>query len=191
MIRRHHNPAIYVLATALLALAPMHGTPRAEIPQDDFLQRMITYSENIERRVLAEGRPLTAAETELARRAQVQDVDRVRILVLERVPLPRDATLRRYLEEIGFLQLMQRARGTTKGYGIILTPGAVSRPINLAHELIHVAQYERLGGIAAGMAYHLPDLAENGYRRSELEDEAFRLAPEIVDAAASSELEVR
>ena len=153
---------------------------------DEFLREMIRYSEALEQRILAEGRPLTDAEKELARRANIQDVDRVRLLVLDSVPLPESEILRRHLEEIGFLELIPRARGTAKGYGIILTPAGLGRPRYLAHELVHVGQYERLGGIAPLMKRHLPELKAGGYRNSVLEEEAYRLAPGIVDSSTAN-----
>jgi len=181
MTRSVINSALVARALAALVLTAAAGAVPEEQVDDEFLREMIHYSEVLEQKILAEGRPLTDAEKELARRANIKDVDRVRVLVRDSVPLPESERLRQRLEEIGFLSLIRTALGTTKGYGIILTPAGFKRPTSLAHELIHVAQYERLGGIAAAMEYHLPNLKANGYRQSELEDEAFRLAPAIVN----------
>jgi hypothetical protein len=182
MYRIRKTPNLKSIAAIILLFALTHDTSHAGDEVDkEFLRHMVDYSETLQRRILAEGRPLTEEERELARRAGIKDIDRVRILLLDAVPLPENEELRQRLAEIGFLQLIGQARGTAKGYGVILTQSGQRRRTDLAHELIHVAQYERLGGIAAAMAYHLPDLIANGYRRSTLEDEAFRLAPAIVD----------
>ncbi len=180
MTRSEINSSLVLRASAVLVLITSTAAAAAEPVDDAFLNEMIRYSEALEQKILAEGRPLTVAEKELARRAQVKDVGRVRLLVRDSVPVPESETLRRHLDEIGILKLIRTARGTAKGYGVILTPAGLRRPTDLAHELIHVRQYERLGGIAALMKIHIPDLVASGYRRSELEDEAYRLAPTIV-----------
>lgn len=175
------NSTLVLRAIVVLVLIADSGPAPAESLEDEFLREMIRYSEALEHWILAEGRPLMDSERELAGRAGINDIDRVRVLVRESVPLPESEVLRRHLEEIGLLRLIRMARGTAKGYGIILTPAGLRHPTDLAHELIHVGQYERLGGIAPAMEYHLPDLKANGYRSSELEDEAYRLAPSIVN----------
>ncbi len=182
MIRLRQISSLFLLTAAFLAMTSAYGESRTENIDDEFLSKMIHYSETLERRILSEGRPLTEAEREIARRANVKNVNRVRVLILDAVPLPNDVALQQYLAEFGFLRLIRGARGTTKGYGVILTRSGARRPTDLAHELIHVGQYERCGGIAALMQYHLPDLKANGYRRSELEDEAYRLAPKIINS---------
>ena len=176
------NSTLSLRALTFLLGVASPGLAPAAPADDEFLREMIRYSEALEQRILAEGRPLTDAEKELARRADIQDVDRVRLLVLDSVPLPESRILRQRLAEIGLLRLIRSARGTAKGYGIILTPAGLGQPSSLAHELVHVGQYERLGGIAPLMKRHLPDLTASGYRSSVLEDEAYRLAPEIVNS---------
>lgn len=165
--------------TIAAALTLNASVVKAGDPSEIFLQKMISHAIALETRILESGRPLTDSERLLARQAGVRHIDRVRILVLDAVPSPEDGDLRRYLSKLGILRLISMAKGTAKGYGIIVTPsGAHDRSV-IAHELVHVGQYERLGGIAALMRDHLPDLVANGYRRSELEDEAYRRAAAI------------
>ncbi|WP_131725634.1 hypothetical protein ACTTAF_04695 [Rhodobacter capsulatus] len=88
-------------------------------------------------RALSEGRGLTPAEQEIARRVGVQQPQKVRLLVLPRIPPMTDPELARLFP-------VERAWGLTTGHGITVTRVPVPDWL-LAHELAHVAQYERLG----------------------------------------------
>ncbi len=89
------------------------------------------------------------------------------------------------LKGFGHLKRIRGASGAAKSYGIILTHYGEKRRTVIAHELMQVSQYERLGGIAALVRSHLPDFIANGYRRSILEDEAYSREDEIVQAQAN------
>lgn len=88
-------------------------------------------------RALAEGRGLSPAEQEIARRVGVQQPEKVRLLALPKIPPMADSELARLFR-------VERAWGLTTGYGITVTQQPVPDWL-LAHELVHVAQYERLG----------------------------------------------
>jgi hypothetical protein len=47
------------------------------------------------------------------------------------------------------------------------------------HELVHTAQYERLGGIVAFLRKYLSECATSGYRAAPLEEEAIAVAQRI------------
>lgn len=88
-------------------------------------------------RALSEGRRLSAAEQEIARKVGVQHPEKVRLLWVAKIPPMADPRLAK-LFPVG------RAWGLTTGYGITVTKAPVPEWL-LAHELAHVAQYERLG----------------------------------------------
>lgn len=88
-------------------------------------------------RALSGGRGLTPAEQDIARRVGVQHPEKVRLLVLPKIPPMTDPELARLFR-------IERAWGLTTGYGITVTQMPVPDWL-LAHELVHVAQYERLG----------------------------------------------
>ena len=174
------SPVCAVALSLMLNLSMFVSDVSArETDNDAFVNAMIQYAIALERRALIEGRPLTSTELDVARDAGVQHPERVRILVLPRIPAPESPFLRYKLNEMGHLQLIDVARGTAKGYGIILTKSGIRHVSVIAHELLHVRQYERFGGIAALMRHHVPDLLANGYHHSELESEAYRRAAEI------------
>ena len=69
--------------------------------------------------------------------------ERVRVQPVENVPMPLPRSLRRVVELLGWLS--PHIVGMTLGYGIVLRRDVCGDPCLLAHELAHVAQYERLG----------------------------------------------
>ncbi|WP_444464620.1 hypothetical protein [Rhodobacter capsulatus] len=85
----------------------------------------------------AMGRALDPREQEIARKVGVQHPERVRLLVVERIAPLADP-------DLAGLFSLHRAWGLTTGYGITVTKAPVPDWL-LAHELVHVAQYERLG----------------------------------------------
>ncbi len=97
-----------------------------------------------ERAGLAKGLPLNASARQLATAAGVADPARVRIVVGLSWPAPTNPHM---------LQQIKRAYGTlpalplasTFGYAIYLSPKVAGNRVVLAHELTHVAQFERLG----------------------------------------------
>lgn len=91
-------------------------------------------------RALSEGRALSAAEQDIARKVGVQHPEKVRLLAQSRIPAMADPELARLFR-------VERAWGLTTGYGITVTQQPVPEWL-LAHELVHVAQYERLGATA-------------------------------------------
>jgi hypothetical protein len=146
----------------------------------------------------ARGRVLTPGETRIARRLGVMQPGRVRVLVTPILPswiapdpmphgmlrqdaislasaanaadpgiagnidIDRDKTVpeRRY-----------GVAGITAGHGILLGIRNAGNPRVLAHELAHVAQYERLGLHAFALRY-LTELLSVGYAHAPLELEA-------------------
>lgn len=119
-----------------------------------------------------QGRPLTADEIELARRMGVRRPEKVRVVVLASFPLPNEPRLAQEVRTLGLGS--DDAGGFGMGYVVLLKPRLQSERWLLAHELVHVAQRERLGAQAFVRRYLL-ELRTVGYRRSPLEMEANRM----------------
>ena len=90
-----------------------------------------------ELRARREGRDLTPQEQQIARSVGVRHPEKVRLLTLKQIPPMADPMLAHRFS-------LERAWGLTTGYGITVTKAPVPDWL-LAHELAHVAQYERLG----------------------------------------------
>jgi len=146
--------------------------PPAQMAQkvDHLLPRALAWYTAVEAELLRVGRPLTVTEAELAGRLGVRQPDKVRVVVLDRFPMPADPEV---LAEARRHGLGSRAEGgRTQGYAIMLKPGLAEDPQVIAHELVHVAQHDRLGR-AAFLRRYLLEMEMMGYARSPLELEAY------------------
>ena len=119
---------------------------------------------------LARGTALTPAQATVARNVGVANPEKVRILVVDSLPAPTDPVLTAAAGSIGLMP--QAADGMTLGYAVLIKRGAEDDERLLRHELRHVAQYERAGGIGPFLAAHIPDLMRHGYRDSPYERDA-------------------
>jgi hypothetical protein len=128
------------------------------------------WAESIEKRILREGVPLTDVELADARVLGVREPQRVRLLLLSRVPMPEDLALRTAAAAIQFLT--PATRGLTLRYGIFVRSDCWRERELIAHELVHTRQYERLGGILPFLRQYLMECLTIGYPQAPLEQEA-------------------
>ena len=125
-----------------------------------------------ERRILSKGRSLSTEEIEVARLLGVKHLDRVRVETVPGVPMPS-----------GFLDRVRRLIGfpaapisLAAGHGIFLSDEVTENRFVLAHELVHVAQFERFGGIRGFLREYLSECLNLGYTNVSFETEANRIA---------------
>jgi len=101
--------------------------------------------------------------------------ERVRLLAADRIPTPTDPALA--AEGLGFLGAA--TLGLSLRYGIYMQRDcAHERPL-IVHELVHTAQYERLGGFEPFLTQYLLECVDPGYPLGALEQEALRLAESV------------
>lgn len=120
-----------------------------------------------ERRILAEGRALDEDELADAAALGITGSEKIRVLVVKLIPLPAPRTLLKLSACLG-IPVFEPA-GMALGRGIYLLQHD-SRI--LRHELVHVAQYQRLGGIESFLRRYLTECLTVGYLDSPLEIEA-------------------
>jgi len=149
-------------ATAVAASPP--AMPMTVVP------RAIAWAESQSVTALAQGRALTPAQVALARSVGVGHAETVRIMVVDRFPLPDDELVRAAALRIGLDK--PTIAGLTLGHAVMVRRGFENDARLLSHELRHVAQYEAAGGIPAFLAQHLRDLDRYGYEDSPFEVDA-------------------
>jgi hypothetical protein len=137
-----------------------------------------------EERTVREGVPLSNKEMADARAVGVLDPQRVRLLKVDEVPRPEHPGLRAACDAIGFLT--PPPRGLTLQYGIFIRSDCWRNRSLIVHELVHTAQYERLGGILPFLAKYVFECVSIGYAQSPLEQEAVRAAERITSASDPS-----
>jgi hypothetical protein len=120
-----------------------------------------------ERRILKEGVPLAAEGMAMAAELKIERPEEVRVLEVKPIPLPVPRPLVRLASRWG-LPLFEPG-GMALGKGIYILEGN-SRV--LRHELVHVAQYQQMGGIEPFMHRYLVECLTHGYEDAPLEVEA-------------------
>ena len=125
------------------------------------------WAQDQERRILNEGVPLAAEGLAFAAALEIEQPEEIRVLEIDRIPLPAPRPLVKLAGSWG-LPFFEPA-GMALGKGIYILDGH-SRA--LRHELVHVAQYQRLGGIEPFMRRYLTECLVHGYADAPLEVEA-------------------
>jgi hypothetical protein len=130
--------------------------------------------------ILSRGSPLGPRRAADARLAGVRDIGRIRILVVDRMPLPENREL---AEATRLTQIITHAsRGVTFGHGIIIRADAWGDRELVLHQFVHVAQCERAGGLESFVQSYLSDRQQSEkFRVGSLEEEARTLARSICD----------
>lgn len=130
-----------------------------------------------EQRILREGVPLTADEIADAKAAGVKEPERVRLLPVETIPTPTHPLLRAAYSAINLVS--SGPRGLTLNHGIFVRRDCRQDRHLLVHELVHISQYERLGGILPFLRKYLGECFTIGYRKAPLEEEANEVAERL------------
>jgi hypothetical protein len=148
---------------------------------ESLASRAIQWAKTQEHLILQYGVPLTSGQAADAERCGVRDSSRVRVLVVDRVPMPDDEEL---AEAARRAQIITEAsRGVTIGHGIIIRADSWQNRELLLHQFVHVAQCERRGGMDLFLAEYLSDRrTSSDFSFGSFEDEARGLAREICAA---------
>ena len=121
--------------------------------------------------------PLSEKKIHDARAIGVQNPNRVRLLQVEAIPRPSLPQLKAACDTIDFLA--PATRGLTLGCGIFIRSNCWGDRLLVVHELAHVTQYERLGGIVPFLRKCLFECLTMGYAALPLELEAIAVAARI------------
>ena len=133
-----------------------------------------------EERILREGQPLSPDQLADAHAAGVRKPERVRLLLVEEIPTPPDPVLKLAAKEIA--SFPQRPSGLSLGYGVFLRADCGQKRHLILHEIAHISQYERSGGIAPFLRDYLTECAMFGYSNAPLEQEADEIVERICSA---------
>lgn len=144
---------------------------------DSLLPLACTWAEEQEQLILEQGVALNDDQMADARRIGVAAPERVRLLQVEEIPLPFHPQLRQAAQKTGLLS--PETAGLTLRYGIVIrSPFWDARDL-VAHELVHVWQYEQSGGFAPFLRQYLWECLTLGYAKAPMEQEAQAIAAKI------------
>lgn len=128
------------------------------------------WAEAQEALILQKGNPLSAQLMEDAAKIGIVNPDKVRMFNVFTIPIPGDPILREACSTTNLVT--KKTAGLTLHYGIYIRADCVSdHPLHV-HELVHVAQYERLGGMQAFLQQYLYEVITIGYPSAPMEQEA-------------------
>jgi hypothetical protein len=145
---------------------------------DRLLPLAVSWVGKQERRMLRIGVPLNEQELIAAKTIGVAEPERVRLVQLDRVPFPTDPLLKAAATAIQFLT--PRTCGLTLRYGIFVRSDCWRDRALIAHELVHVMQYERFGGILPFLRQYLTECITIGYPEAPLEQEAIAISQALL-----------
>jgi len=115
------------------------------------------------------GQPLSPQLTEVARRVGVRQPQRIRVKLVDELPLPEEPLLRQAAIQTGLLG--PGMAGLTLGHSIFVVHWQDSLRL-LSHEFRHVHQYEALGSIEAFLPVYLQQIVDFEYAFAPLEVDA-------------------
>ncbi len=136
------------------------------------------WAEQQEAHILRNGVQLTAVQINDARLVSVVSPDKVRLLSVTQIPLPSEPLLKAAAQSISLLT--PNTIGLTLQYGIFIRVDSWGNRRLIKHELVHVAQYERLGGISGFLSQYLQECIRFGYHQAPMEQEAINLSKGVV-----------
>jgi hypothetical protein len=128
--------------------------------------------------ILAHGVPLAGKQLAIAQQLGVREPAQVRVLAVPEIPLPEDAVLRAATLKTNIVS--RTCRGIAIGYGVMLRADSWTDSELLIHQLVHVAQHERAGGIGPFLTEYFKErLNTSSFGAGPLEQEARNVAREI------------
>jgi hypothetical protein len=148
--------------------------------EEELLPLAVAWAEEQERRILTKGYHLTSAQRSDARMLGVAHPERVRLLPVVAIERPEDPVLRAAAESVQIINPF--TRGLTLRYGIYLRADEVSDRALIAHELVHVGQYERMGGILPFLRQYIYECMTVGYSASQIEREAIQRSATLLSS---------
>jgi hypothetical protein len=152
---------------------------------DQLLPFAYEWAKAQEEYVLTHGIPLSPQHIADARLAGVLDCERVRILVVDRIPLPEGGELAEAARRTRIITDGTRCVGI--GHAVIIRADAWGDRELLLHNFVHIAQCERSGGLEPWVRRYLFDRQNSAtFTLGPLEDEARQLARKICSGETTS-----
>jgi hypothetical protein len=142
------------------------------------------WAEEQERYILANGMPLNEEQRRDAYIIGVKEIDKVRLLKVDQIPVPEIPELKDAVQLTGFLA--PGTIGVSFRYGIYIKADHWNKRSLLVHELTHTMQYEQLGGFKPFLMQYVQECLTVGYQKCSLELEARSVEAELCSTLKSS-----
>jgi hypothetical protein len=154
-----------------LPVVSAHHDPGAVDTQETpiLLPQAIAWAEQQAAEVARTGQVLNDSGLELARQVGVSQPDRIRVAVVDTLPMPDDPVLQAAAIQTGLLG--PGMVGLTPGYAVFICRGHETVRL-FSHEFRHVHQYEQSGSIAELLPGYLLQILQFGYANAPSEQDA-------------------
>lgn len=139
---------------------------------DNILPLAVEWAKSQEAMILQNGQPLSTQLVSDAIKLGVKHPENVRILKVSTIPIPEHPILRAACNETQLIS--PNTGGLTLRYGIFMRSDCARDRKLCVHELAHVVQYEKLGGISQFLKQYLFEVATIGYPQAPMEQEAIQ-----------------
>ena len=136
----------------------------------EYLPLVVEWVKQQEQYILDAGIPLNNDQKIDAHLIGIRNIDKVRLLEVDRIPNPQNPILQKLGKEVGLLS--EHTIGVSFRYGIYVKKGYLDQRTLIAHELVHTMQYERLGSIENFLKEYITECILVGYPNGKLEMEA-------------------
>ncbi len=144
----------------------------------ELLPLAASWAQEQESYILQHGEPLTDQQLADAKSVPVNNPQKIRLLSVNDIPMPENEKLRQAAEGNGLLTT--GTIGLTLRYGIYIKSDCRQDRNVIVHELAHVAQYERCGGILEFLQQYLYECITIGYPEAPMEQQAISTADRIL-----------
>jgi hypothetical protein len=135
------------------------------------------WAKDQEAHILKAGSPLPEQNLADALKLGVKNPERIRLLSVRSVPLPDNPLLKQAALSTSLIS--PDTIGLTLRYGIFIRSDFWGNRQLIAHECVHTAQYERLGGFSQFLSLYLKECLKIGYPQAPMEQEAVSGAKRI------------
>jgi len=128
------------------------------------------WAQQKEQEILQVGIPLSESQLQDAKLIPITQPETVRLLRVSAIPLPDDPELNFAAQAIKLIT--PQTPGLSLRYGIFIREDYWNNREIVVHELIHTAQYERLGSIQEFFNQYIAEYIKYGFPAAPLEQEA-------------------
>jgi len=136
------------------------------------------WAEEQEKVILSDGNALNDTQLADARNVGVIHAERIRLLIVNQIPMPDHPALHAAATAIHLIT--PSTAGLTLRYGIYIRSDHRNNRQLIAHEFVHTAQYERLGGFLPFLQQYLYECNTIGYPAATMEQEAINTAARMI-----------
>ena len=130
-------------------------------------------------RIVGEGRQLDEGETALAVMLGIPSPDKVRIMEVDNIPNPLER-ITRLVGGLSGRKWVTDVDGITLDFCIYVRKSAACSMELIAHELVHVRQYEEMQAVWMFMREYVFQCLAHGYYHAPLEVEARRESARVI-----------